>query len=720
MPKLAYPILALAIATHIQIAAAESANSSDMGITVISAKRVEQKLEDVVGSVSVMTAEDLEKQVITDMNQLFRYEPGVQITGSVGGAQNINIRGMSGNRVLIIKDGMRMNEGYGANGLNDIVGRGFIDTDTLKQVEVAKGASSSLYGSDALAGTVVFTTKDATDYLKDGETIAGSVKTSYSDNSEQSGLTGTLALRTGPMDHLLSVSSRKGEEQQNYKKSKEPFDIDSQSVLYKTRLHLNDTDFIGFSADIWDQEVEGNRAGGLFSYFRGLSQFGYNIASEGQEQKKRTRSFKLNYVSNANRLLYDHLDVSLYQNTNEQTETEFGLLDINAPMFGTFEKRDMQQGSVYKQRTKGFLSSATKRINSMHELGYGLDIESTESRRTVKETRVVRGNPASPNNRNQTTNKFPKNDIERYGLYFNDTISLMDGRWQIIPGVRFDRYEMDPNGAVQTDGTKFKSIDENNTSFNLGTRFDLTPNLTLYAQYGQGFKIPAYDLAYIEHDLQPSSNYRYTIVPNGDLDPEKSHTYELGLRGQSGKLSFNTALYYNKYKDFLETSLISSSVTGSVQHDIFHYRNIDSVTIKGIEAGLSYDLTNRIALYGNVAWQHGQDDKTDEYINTISPLSGIVGVGYQDDSWSSDLILNWAKRMNLVNSGDYHTPGHVTVDWQLGYNFRDTVKANLAVFNLLDKKYVLHNSTSGHAESANLESLQQPGRTFNASVTYMF
>lgn len=724
MSKLSYSLLALAIAVHTQQAGAETTqekNHKDMGVTVISAKRVEQNLEDVIGSVSVMTAEDLEKQVVTDMNQLFRYDPSVQVTGSVGGSQNISIRGMGGNRVLMIKDGMRMNEGYGANGLNDIVGRGFIDTDSLKQVEVAKGASSSLYGSDALSGIVVFTTKDASDYLKDGETLGGSIKAGYSDNSEQSSLGATLALRTGPVDHLLSVSGRKGEEQKNYKKDKQPFDIDSQSVLYKSRLHLSDTDSIGFSADLWDQEVEGSRADGLMSYFRGLGQYGYRIASEGQTQNKKTRSFKLNYLSDAGRFFYDHLNVSLYLNTNQQKENEFGFLDINStlPPY-TAEQRDMQQKALYKQRTKGFLSSATKRLNGIHELGYGLDVESTQSQRSVREQRVVLGNPASPNNRDNYTNKFPKNDIKRYGLYLNDTISLLDGRWQIIPGVRFDRYEMDPNGATQTDGTPFKSMDKNNLSFNLGTLYELTPELNLYAQYGQGFKVPAYDLAYIEHDLTATSTYRYTLVPNGDLSPEKSHTYEIGLRGNSGKLSYNTAVFYNKYKDFLETELISSTTTGSLVHDTFHYVNIDSVTIKGIEAGLKYDLSEAFSLYGNASWQDGKDDKTGDYIRTISPLSGIVGLGYQDGSWSSDLILNWAKRMNKVNRGDIKTPGHATLDWQIGYNFNDAVKVNLAAFNLLDKKYLKHTSAAGHAESSNLASLQEPGRTFNASVSYHF
>src|SRR5690625_7708136 len=94
--------------------------------------------------------------MVTNMSQLFRYEPGIEVTCSNGTAQNFVVRGMGADRVMMVKDGMRMNEGYGAAGINDVVGRGFIDMDTVKQDEVAKGVASSLYGADALGGFVAY------------------------------------------------------------------------------------------------------------------------------------------------------------------------------------------------------------------------------------------------------------------------------------------------------------------------------------------------------------------------------------------------------------------------------------------------------------------------------------------------------------------------------------------------------------------------------------
>ncbi len=297
-PKLLACAVAAALSSQAVIAdeldnSTAATGAEELETIVVSGTRTKKALKDVAGSISVLTQEELDKQVVTDMSQLFKYDPSVQVTGSVGQAQNFVVRGMGGDRVLMIKDGMRMNEGYGANGLNDIVGRGFIDTDTLKQVEVAKGAASSLYGSDALGGIVVFTTKDASDYLLDGETFAGKVKFGYNDASRQYTLGTTLALVTGDFDHLLSLTTRDGEEQQNFSETKPELDIDSTSILYKGTYKINDTDFVALTADIYNQDVTGDYANGLLEYFRDLT--GYNVVTENSTSEQENESFQLRY-----------------------------------------------------------------------------------------------------------------------------------------------------------------------------------------------------------------------------------------------------------------------------------------------------------------------------------------------------------------------------------------------------------------------------------------
>ncbi|WP_286262876.1 TonB-dependent hemoglobin/transferrin/lactoferrin family receptor [Thalassotalea atypica] len=728
-PKVLACAVATALLTPIAHAdvlddAAIEGTAQDLEVIVVSGTRTEKALKDVAGSISVITVEDIEKQVVSDMSQLFKYDPSVQVTGKVGGAQNIIVRGMGGDRVLMIKDGMRMNEGYGADGLNDIVGRGFIDTDTIKQVEIAKGAASSLYGSDALGGIVVFTTKDASDYLDEGDTFAGKLKAGYNDVNRQYTIGGTLAFTTGQVEHLLNGSYRDGEEQQNFFDTESPFDIDSHSILYKGKYNISDTDFISFTADLYKQEAEGESANGLLAYFRGLEPYGYHIDTENSSNEKTSDAFKLRYHSETSTAFYDILNINVYSNVSEQKDGEYALLDINAPMFGVIEMRDMYKDSVYKQETVGFLSNASLQLNSMHTLGYGLDIESTDSKRHESKLYSVEGTPKP--GYPQETDKFPKTETFRAGLFFNDEISLMNGQLTVTPGVRFDKYEMDPNGALKTNGEAFKKFNENHTSFNIAGLYKINDKLSAFAQYGQGFKVPAYDLAYIEHYNQASSTYIYEIVPSDDLSPEESDSYEIGLRGHIGNMAFSTAAFYSKYENFLSTVLIESNNVVDengdflYQHDKFQYQNLDAVTIKGLEFGMTYYLDNNVAIFANAAYQNGKDDETDDYITSISPLSGTAGINYEGEKFSTELIVNWADRMDKVNEGKKEIAGYASVDWLFNYELDAGLVFNLSVTNLLDKEYVRYSNAAGHDEDSALENLAEPGRSFAFNVNYSF
>ena len=117
-------------------------------------------------------------------------------------------------------------------------------------------------------------------------------------------------------------------------------------------------------------------------------------------------------------------------------------------------------------------------------------------------------------------------------------------------------------------------------SLNIAALYKFNDKLSAFAQYGQGFKVPPYDLAYIEHYNQATSTYLYEIVPSDDLSPEESDSYEIGVRGHIGDFAFTTAAFYSEYEHFLSTVLIdSNTVVDSngvfqYQHDTFQYQNL--------------------------------------------------------------------------------------------------------------------------------------------------
>ena len=166
-------------------AAAQAPRSVDEveDITVI-ATRTEQRTDQAPATVSVITAERIEEELATDIKDLIRFEPGVSVPsqparfgaalGSTGrdGNAGFTIRGLGGDRVLIITDGVRAPDGFtfGAQA----VGRGgYGDLDLFRKVEILRGPASALYGSDGIAGAVSFTTKDPVDFLEPGQDFGG-------------------------------------------------------------------------------------------------------------------------------------------------------------------------------------------------------------------------------------------------------------------------------------------------------------------------------------------------------------------------------------------------------------------------------------------------------------------------------------------------------------------------------------------------------------------
>lgn len=180
------------------------------------ATRSERQLLDIPATVTIIDRAEIERRMVRDMNDLVRYEPGVnvdRITSRVDPTSSLagfTIRGVGGNRVLMMVDGTRMIERV-TDGNRD-----FVDMSNLKAVEIIRGPGSVLWGSDALGGIVAFETKDPDDYLKGtSKNFAGQADTSY-DTFDHSWIkTITAAAQSdarGTWQTLVSASQRDAHE----------------------------------------------------------------------------------------------------------------------------------------------------------------------------------------------------------------------------------------------------------------------------------------------------------------------------------------------------------------------------------------------------------------------------------------------------------------------------------------------------------------------------
>jgi len=166
--------------TPADAASAGTAPTREFERVQVTATRSEREIADVPNTVSVIDREQMDDHLVRDIKDLVRYEPGISVTSSFGrfGMGGFRIRGLDSNRVRIQTDGIAVADAFSIGSFSN-AGRNLVDLDTIKQVEIVRGPSSSLYGSDALGGVVSFITKDPSDYLGDGKDAYFGLKLGY-------------------------------------------------------------------------------------------------------------------------------------------------------------------------------------------------------------------------------------------------------------------------------------------------------------------------------------------------------------------------------------------------------------------------------------------------------------------------------------------------------------------------------------------------------------
>src|SRR5690606_9713721 len=198
------------------VAQAEPTPAVEFDRIVVTATRTERVVADVPNTVDVIDRERMDELLVRDLEDLFRYEPGITVGSGFGrfGIGDIRIRGLGGNRVRIQTDGIVVPDAFSIGSFSN-ANRNFVDLDTLKRVEVVRGPTSSLYGSDALGGTVSFIARDPSDHLGAGGGAQSGFKLGF--ESDWSGLSGgaTAAFGDERWSGMLAVGHRQGRETEN-------------------------------------------------------------------------------------------------------------------------------------------------------------------------------------------------------------------------------------------------------------------------------------------------------------------------------------------------------------------------------------------------------------------------------------------------------------------------------------------------------------------------
>ncbi len=705
-----------------------------METVTVTATKTPRTLKDTAGSVTVIDEKEIDRRVAGDIKDLIRYEPGISVGGKPDrqGNTSFNIRGIEGNRVLIMVDGVRVPDGPAAG---HSFSRDLVDLDAVKSVEIIRGPASSLYGSDAIGGVVSYITKDPIDYLEaGGRPWFASFKGAYYSASRQWAETLTLAGRQGRLDGLLVYTRRDWEETVNKGGiAPNPQDSGSNNLLAKLVFRANDHNTFKLTTEGLDRTTKTDVASAL-----GPVPGGSRITRQLADDSTRRLRVSLGHeYNNPATLLFPKITWQLfYQDADMREHTgENRLTATGSPRLRVTDQDFLQTivgGNAQSEHTFDAQGSAS----AAHRLIYGLDLTRTDTSRprdriernltTGTSTKTVAGE-TYPNK------TFPDTGTLRAGLYVQDEIRA--GRLTLIPGMRYDYYRMtpDPDAAfanVNTSNYQVKKITDSALSPKLGLIFKLTPELSAFAHYAGGFRSPPYDDAGIAFT---NFTFGYTVLPNPDLASEKSRGGEVGLRGGYHAGSFSLVVFDNRYKDFIETASLGSDPMTRLQ--VFQPRNLNKVRIYGAEFKGDLRLGEWAgggwSLLGSVAYARGDSQKTggqaDVPLDSVNPLKGVASLRYQagpdtGKRWGGELMVTHVARKDRVSDpAFFKTPAYTTLDLLGFYTITQRLTLNAGLFNLLDEKYWLWDVARGRAASdPTLDRYTQPGVNVSLSASYRF
>ncbi|WP_454692166.1 TonB-dependent hemoglobin/transferrin/lactoferrin family receptor [Achromobacter aloeverae] len=715
-------------------------------VTVTATRRATDALT-TPATIDVIDQTQLRENIVTDFRDALRYEPGIAVKQEPrgrGGEAGIEVRGIGGQRLAMLVDGVRLPNGYVAAGAN--LGQLKLDPASLSRIEILRGPASSLYGSDALAGVVLFHTLSPTDFLDEGRDFAGDAAIGYDGATQSRSTTANLAFRAGPTQTLIGATLREGHELENndHHVTPNPQDTHEQSFLLKSMVDLGAAQTLTLTGEYYDQTVRTNQRS-LAVPIAG----GTRIARSSADDDSTRARLGLAYRWDADMGWFDTLTAQVdYQHSTSRERTS----ELRLPPGGArpllrdslLSYREPQWSGSFQLNGHAQLGATTHRwVAGVDLLGKSISLYNDASQRAAAggaSTHVVDGDV-------YPRKIAPDTDVRNVGFFVEDEISFGDSRLKLTPSARYDYYRLTPRpdeefANANVTGGKPVSLSKSAVTPRLGLSYEWQPRQVVYANYVTGFRMPTYDQLNRIGQV-PVATFIHDFVPAPNLRPERSRGVELGIRGESPAGSYDLTGFYNRYRDFIDTQMIAYIPPGASGGPRairrFQSRNIGEVEIYGVEAKGSLslnqwiDAADRWNLLGAAQWSMGNDKTNDQPLNSIQPFKLVAGLRWDGGAgrYGAQLTGNFVagKRRvdrDLAQTGPtapvpLTTAGYATVD-MTGYlhvNKRTTLY--LAVYNLFDRRYYDWSMVSGlTGNDARLAAYTAPGRTVSANLRVTF
>jgi hemoglobin/transferrin/lactoferrin receptor protein len=697
---------------------------------VISANKFEMLRKDVVQRIDVVTNRELRWMNPMNTADLLTNTGNVLVQKSQGGGGSPVIRGFEANKVLIMVDGVRLNNAIFRGGHLQNVLR--IDNSILDKVEILYGPSSVMYGSDALGGVMHFITRNPVL----GEKSGGNAMVRYSSATGEK--TGHVDLNIGG-SKIASLTSLTGSDygdivQGSHRTSAYP--TFGERPFYVSRIGGTDSVFANPDPD--------RQVGTAYRQYDLLQKVLY----QPDDRTSHLLNFQLSNTGNVNR--YDRLTEADASGTPKYAEwyygPEFRLMTsyrfrktLNAKMMDKFSvlaawqlnresrnSRKLHSSSLKSQNERvGIVSidaDAYKKL-SRHEINYGVEAYLDDVRSTACISNI------NTSDRTPADTRYPdgKNTMNTFAAYAQDKFSLIPGQLFLNAGLRYNYSVLESTFTEQSlFAFPFDNAEQKSGAFSgtAGLLWMPGSNTRLTLNVSTGFRTPNIDDLSKVFDSSPGT----LIIPNPRLKPEYSTNFEVGFGhsfGNKGRVEggiFYTLLDNAIVVDEASFGGLDSVLYDGVMSKVYSSQNKGQAFVTGAWFSAGVDLGRGFSASGTVNYTYGRivAETGNTPLDHIPPVFGKASVEYRKNRIHSEfyVLFNGKKDISdyLLNAEDnekYATPDGMpawyTLNIRLAWRFTDRLNVQVACENILDRNYRVFAS-----------GVSAPGRNFRATLRFAF
>jgi len=648
-----------------------------LGEMIVSATRVSAPSFVDSAPLNLIPFSRVQERAAKTSAEALREEAGISVQKTNHGGGSAIIRGLSSNQILLLVDGVRLNNSTYRLGNHQYLTT--IDPNMLEQIEVVRGPNSVLYGSDALGGTINLVTRTPSFAASGCELTYG------------------LLNRFASADHEKTTAGA--------------LSISGKRVAIDLGGSYKNYDDLRRGANSAHQELEKSKNGavqspsGFYAYdangklvYNPHHQQCWTLAYQSCRQIRVPRYDKYELEDYYRWVYHPQKRDLLYLNFKDHSRIKW-LGDVQT--FVSWQRQE--EGREQQKRMDTDLTVENDIVHTLgasvqfnpvfadHSVMYGVegykDFIKSNAYKTIAMSQAMQWQPRGryPDGSEYTTS----------GLFIQD-------QWQIDPyfkvrlGTRFSYFNAHFMGDAQKVVQQFKAY-----TASLGAVYSVTTFCNLVGNVGQAFRAPNLsDIA----KLGESKGNIYE-VPNYRLEPEKVLNVDIGFKINARPLKLDCSAYYAKIYDLLASAEASyhgskTIVLNGIAYRIKSKQNIGQAYIRGLEASFACQIYKKLNFHGNICSTIGHNTTLHEPVGGIPPAFGLFGFKLASERYFLSVYTRFASRQNRLSSDDCDDP-RIPVDgtpgWQIfnlrfgGYAF-PCCRWRLGVENIFDVNYREHGS----------------------------